>query len=185
MKIPELKENQPLNVIEATYHLQVPISQLCSNASEPRIVEEERIQMKIFTDGIIDKVSEEKVEKINNYYIGKQQYQYALDTLKTKDIYFKNHSYVVIFLIAKTWYHNGHLHSWLDVVKDVSIYLENPRDRKALKDAKLAIKDIQENNRSGNYTTVLSSLLSPRRGLIYFEPKEISKNIYTLKKTKK
>lgn len=73
----------------------------------------------------------------------------------------------------------GHVRGWFDVIKDVSIYLENGKDKKALREAKRFIKQINECN---DYTNYLSSwgLQLPEDERL----EKISKNAYTLKRTK-
>ena len=106
----------------------------------------------------------------------------TVDTLETKNIYFKNHSYVVTYLLAKEFraIHNGG--GWYDVIKNVSIHLENKNDKKALREAKKVIKEIYNYNSYNNPTNYLSiwGLQLPQdEGL-----EKISKNAYTLKRTK-
>ena len=178
MKIMELKENEPLKVIEVIKHLIIPASPGKID-EETKVIEDERIKTIIFTDGEIEKQTEEASQSIDEYYIGKSKYHMTVDTLETKNIYFKNHSYVVTYLLAKEFraIHNGG--GWLDVIKDVSIHLENKNDKKALREAKRFIKQINECN---DYTNYLSSwgLQLPE----YEELEKISKNAYTLKRTK-
>lgn len=88
-------------------------------------------------------------------------------TLETKNIYFKNHSYVITYLLAKEFIAVNNGGGWFDVIKDVSIHLENKNDKKALKETKRVIKEIWK-------------LLFEQGEVL----EEISSNIYTLKRTK-
>lgn len=178
MKIRELKENEPLKVIEVTKHLTVPTSPGKID-EETKVIEDKRIKTIIITDGEIEKQTEETTQDINEFYIGKSKYQMTVDTLETKNIYFKNHSYVVTYLLAKEFraIHNGG--GWLDVIKDVSIHLENKNDKKALREAKRFIKQIYECNDYTNYLSIWGLQLPEDEGL-----EKISKNAYTLKRTK-
>ena len=180
MKIRELKENEPLKVTMVTYHFPAwPDPSTGKVDKDAKPIEDERIKTIIFTDGEIEKQTEEVSQDIEEFYIGKSKYHMTVDTLETKNIYFKNHSYVVTYLLAKEFrtIHNGG--GWFDVIKDVSIHLENKNDKKALREAKRFIKQINECN---DYTNYLSSwgLQLPE----YEELEKISKNAYTLKKTK-
>lgn len=180
MKIRELKENEPLKVIEVTKSF--PAWQDPSNGKidkEAKGFEDERIKTIIFTDGEIEKQTEEASQSIDEYYTGKSKYHMTVDTLETKNIYFKNYSYVVTYLLAKEFraIHNGG--GWLDVIKDVSIHLENKNDKKALREAKRFIKQINECNDYTNYLSIWGLQLPEDEGL-----EKISKNIYTLKRTK-
>ena len=178
MKIRELKENEPLKVIEVTKHLTVPTSPGKID-EETKVIEDKRIKTIIITDGEIEKQTEETTQDINEFYIGKSKYQMTVDTLETKNIYFKNHSYVVTYLLAKEFraIHNGG--GWLDVIKDVSIHLENKNDKKALREAKRFIKQIYECNDYTNYLSIWGLQLPEDERL-----EKISKNAYTLKRTK-
>ena len=170
MKIRELKENEPLKVIEVTKNF--PAWQNPSNGKidkEAKGFEDKRIKTIIITDGEIEKQTEETTQDINEFYIGKSKYHMTVDTLETKNIYFKNHSYVITYLLAKEFRANkGNGGGWYDIIKDVSIHIENKKDIKALREAKRIIKEIN------SYTDN-----SP-----WLDINEISKNIYTLKRIK-
>lgn len=73
--------------------------------------------------------------------------------------------------------HNGG--GWYDVIKNVSIHLENKNDKKALREAKRVIKQINECNDYTNYLSIWGLQLPQDEGL-----EKISKNTYTLKRTK-
>lgn len=181
MKIQELKENEPLKVIEVSKHVMVPQLQL-GDASNYDTIECKQIQMMVFTDGELAMEGEEVTEDISEYYIGKKKYQYTVDTLKTRDVFFRNHSYVITYLIAQRWMSVGNFTGWFDVVEDVSVYLENAKDKKALKDAKRVIGKIQNRNDNVDYSSFLSMYLSRGRGLKDVEIEEIAKNAYSLRK---
>lgn len=188
MKFIELKENEPLEVIEITYHMvipRVPNPYTGKREVESDTVEDKRIQMRIFTDGEIEKQTEETSQNIEEYYIGKKKYQYDVDTLKIKNIYFKNHSYVITYIIANEIMTIGNVTGWFSVIKDVSIYLSNPKDKKALKCAKQVIREIANHNNSVDYSSLFGMLFSRGKGLQKFETEEISKNVYSLKKQNK
>lgn len=165
MKFIELKEHEPLEIIEATNSFGT-----------------ELIQMRIFTDGEIEKEGKETTQPIKEYYIGKKKYQYSLNTLKSKNIYFKNHSYVITYLIASEFRDLGNICGWFDVIKDISIYLKNPKDKKALKCAKQAIKEIANHNSSVDSSSLYAMAFSQGKGLQKFETEIISKNVYSLKR---
>ena len=185
MKFTELKEQEPLEVIEVTKLIMFPEFPNPTTGKIDRkteTVENKRIQMRIFTDGEIAKESEETTQKIKEYYIGKRKYQYDVDILKTKNIYFKNHSYVITYLIANELMTVGNVRGWFDVVKEVSIYLQNPKDKKALKCAKQAIREIANHNNSVDHSSLFGMLFPQEKELQKFETEKISKNVYSLKK---
>lgn len=180
MKIRELKENEPLKVTRVTYHFPAwPDPSTGKVDKDAKPIEDERIKTIIFTDGEIEKQTEETSQSIDEYYIGKSKYHMTVDTLETKNIYFKNHSYVVTYLLAKEFraIHNGG--GWFDVIKDVSVHLENKNDKKALREAKRFIKQINECNDYTNYLSIWGLQLPEDERL-----EKISKNAYTLKRTK-
>ena len=180
MKIMELKENEPLKVIE--------VSRRCKPRSlNLGVVEWKKIKMRIFTDGEI--VCEDEVisQNIDEYYIGKTKYPYDVNILKTKNVYFKNHSYVITYVIAEELMKMGNIGGWFDVVKDVSVYLENSKDRKALKTAKQVICEIEKRNRSVDYSSSLLTMLASQsrsRGLEKLETEVLSDNVYSLSRTR-
>jgi len=180
MKIKELKDNEPLKVIE--------VSRCCKRSFNdpslnPVIDEWKRIQMRIYTDGEIASEDEEISQKINEYYIGRRKYPYDVNRLKTKNVYFKNHSYVITYTIAEQFMTVGNIHGWFDVVKDVSVYLENSKDRRALKTAKQVIRGIENFNKSVDYSSIFTMYLSPKP-IERFQSEKISKNVYCLRKVK-
>ncbi len=180
MKFQELKENEPLEIIEVSDH----IEPIFVDEDDPNLIELDRIQMRIFTDGEIVKESEEIIEDIDTYYFGKKKYDNDVDTIKTKKIYLKNHSYVITYLISKEFISTGNIKGWFDVVKDVTIYLENAKDRKALKSAKKVIRIINNHNNSVDYSSLQRMLYSKAQSIEKFECEKISKNVYTIKRNK-
>lgn len=156
MKICKLKENEPLELIEVSLNMQ-STSPECKNSKEIALTE---IQMKVFTDGVIEKESEGTVKNIDKYYIGKKEYKYKVNTLKTKNVFFKDYSYVITYLIAEEWLNIEGIHGLFDVIKDISIYLKNPKDKKTLKIAKQVIKEIANHNDSINYSSLLGMFVA-------------------------
>lgn len=137
MKIQELKETCPLQVVEVLKHEEIQ--------SQVPILEHKMIQTIVFTDGEIASESEESEENIEDYY--NDWYPYNVDTLKTKNLFFKNYSYIITYLIAKEWATAGRESGYFDIIKDISIYLENSKDKKALKNENVILK-IQNKDRS-------------------------------------
>lgn len=185
MKIRELKENEPLKVTRVTYHFPAwPDPSTGKVDKDAKPIEDKRIKTIIITDGEIEKQTEETTQDINEFYIGKFKYQMTVDTLKIKNIYFKNHSYVITYLLAKEFMVKGSVGGWFDIIKDVSIHIENKKDIKALREAKKVIKEINNLNSHTDYSSLFGMILSQPTKSERFETKEISKNIYTLKRIK-
>ena len=185
MKIRELKENEPLKVTRVTYHFPAwPDPSTGKVDKDAKPIEDERIKTIIFTDGEIEKQTEETFQSIDEFYIGKSKYHMTVDTLETKNIYFKNHSYVITYLIAAEHMTIGNITGWFDIVKEISVYLDNIKDKKQLKEAKRVIKEIDNLNRNTDYSSLFGMILSQPTKSERFETEEISKNVYTLKRTK-
>jgi hypothetical protein len=178
MKVQELKENTPLKVVQVLRHYERPRF----DHDEPRTIEEEEmVQMRIFTDGEIASESDIVTEDIDEYYFGKEKYKQYVDTLKSKNLCFKNHSFVITYTIAQEWTSVGRVHGWFDIIKDVSIYLENRKDRKALKRARHVIAQIENRNASVDYSSLYSMLFSKKYEPVEFNPEEIQENVYNVK----
>lgn len=156
MKIKQLKELEPLQIIEVIKQVKIPNRNL-NNVLNSDIVEVKQIQMRVLTDGQIEKEDEEIKQNVEEYYIGKIKYD-CVDTLKTKNIYLKNHSYAIVFLIANEWLVKENVQGWFDVVKDISIYLEDLKDKKSLKRAKQIIKNLENNMDEIDYSSIFSML---------------------------
>lgn len=165
MKIKQLKEQEPLQIIEVSKQVKIPNRNL-NNTLNSNTVEVKQIQMRVFTDGQIEKEDEEIKQNIEEYYIGKRNYKYDVDTLKTKNIYLKNHSYAIVFLIANEWVVKENVQGWFDVVKDISIYLEDLKDKKSLKRAKQIIKNLENNMDEIDYSSIFSMLGSQNEKVI-------------------
>lgn len=187
MKIKELKEKQPLEVIEVSKHIIFPgFPDPYTGEKEPDIIKEEkRIQMRVFTDGEVEKETGETSKNIYEYYIDKRKYGSDVDTLKTKELFFKNHSFVIVYLLASEVITIGNVCGRFDVVKDVSIYLKNYKDKIALRNAKQIINEIKNHNQGYNYSSLFGMLFSKGKEFKKIEFEEARDNIYTLKKTNK
>ena len=189
MKIKELREGQPLEVVEVAKNIvYLELSKLFEGEIDevPENVDVvKRIQMKIFTDGEIDKETDEITKNIDEYYLDKRKYQSDVDTLKTKNIYFKNYSYVIVYLLASEVVNIGNINDRFDVIKDVSIYLNNSKDKDSLRNAKNQIKEIEKNNNIYNYSSLFGLLFSKGRIKKNIELEELRNKVYTLKKTNK
>lgn len=183
MKIRELKENEPLEVIEVTMKPN-NTDIFDSVLSDFDTVEYSRIKMRILTDGEIERQTEETSQDINEFYIGKNKYQFDVNTLKTKKLYFKNYSYIIAYLVSTEYRQFGTMPRKFDIVNDVSIYLKNEKDKNALICAKQILKDFDINNNSFDNLHLFAMALSQTDEPARLNINEISKNVYTLKRTK-
>ncbi len=177
MQIQELKENSPIQVVEVFQHEQVPPS-FTKDPLNPVILEHKMIQTIVFTDGEIASESDETLKNINEFYINDEKYQYNVDTLKEKTLYLKNYSYVIKYLVAREWTRVGHVVGYFDIIKDISLYLKNLEDKKALKNAKNIMLKIKDNREITTVSDWVLSQAMPQKGIA----EKLSKNVYSLKK---
>lgn len=77
----------------------------------------------------------------------------------------------------------GNIHGWFDIIKDVSIYLKDVKDKNALREAKKIIKAIRNHNNSVNYSSLLEMTLSSREGISKYDYEKIIDNVYSFKKS--
>lgn len=184
MKIRELKENESLEVIEVTMKPN-NTDIFDSVLSDSDTGEYSRIKMRILTDGEIERQTEEISQDINEFYIGENKYQFDVNTLKTKILYFKNYSYIITYLVSTEYRLFGTIPRKFDIVNDISIYLKNEKDKNALICAKQMIKDFVISNNNLDNFHLFAMALSQTDGTARLDINKISKNIYTLKKLNK
>ena len=184
MKIRELKENESLEVIEVTMKPN-NTDIFDSVLSDSDTGEYSRIKMRILTDGEIERQTEEISQDINEFYIGENKYQFDVNTLKTKKLYFKNYIYIITYLVSTEYRLFGTIPRKFDIVNDISIYLKNEKDKNALICAKQMIKDFVISNNNLDNFHLFAMALSQTDGTARLDINKISKNIYTLKKLNK
>lgn len=74
----------------------------------------------------------------------------------------------------------GNISGWFFVIKDITIYLKDLNDKRALKDAKQVIKDIYKLNFQQDYSSILTTINNQMSGLSHFELDNVNKNVLTL-----
>ena len=187
MKYPKLDENEPLKVIEVSQKVRLPNfrpkdGSIPENFEEFETKDLNRLHMKLFTDGEISKESDETKESIDGYYIGKKKYPFDVDTLKTKKVYFKNHSYVITYLLSQEVASIGKVGGWFEFVKDVKIYLRNPKDHKALKEANRVIKTIQGRYNAFDFDSIYGVLFHQGESNEKYDIERKSEDVYSIKR---
>ena len=182
VKIVELRESGPLEVIRVSKHTTYILPEPVDGIGSEETVKNVPIEMMVFTDGVIERECDKKSTRIDEYYIGKKKFEYDVDTLETKNVYFKDFSFIISYLIGQELCTVGNVKGWFSVVKELKIYVKNIKDKRALKNAKRAIKAIKNYNNSVNYSSLFTMMLSQGRELQEIEIEEISDNIYTLKR---
>lgn len=178
MKYQILSENQPLEMTEVTEVVRIP-SCLGKNLGT---IENTQIQNIIFTDGILKKEDYATETPIEEYKIRDKRYNYHVDTLKTKNVYLEDYSYVVKYTVAREFTRVGNIGGWFNVIRDVNIYLKNPKDKEALKKAKKTIKMIQYRLSQVDYSSIFNMIMY--RDSKEFQFEQARNNIYTLKRHK-
>lgn len=179
-KLTEEDSIQIIEIINNERILRSPLEIVQPNEKiEYEIKERKQVQMKVLTDGEIAKVSKSASQDIEEYYFDKEKYFYPVSTLKTKNVYFKNHNYVITYLIAREFTRRGNLLGWFNVIKNIDIYLKNPTDKKSLKIVDQVLKKIENHNNSG--VLFFEMILPKSENLESFEPIEIDENIYSLR----
>ena len=182
VKIVELRESEPLEVIRVSKHTTYILPEPEDGIGTEDTVKDVPIEMMVFKDGVIERECDEKCTRIDEYYIGKNKFEYDVDTLESKKVYFKDFSFIISYLIGQELCTAGSVKGWFSVVKELKIYVKNSKDKRALKNAKRAIKAIKNYNNSVNYSSVFTMMLSQGRELQEIEIEEISDNVYTLKR---
>lgn len=170
----ELKYGESLNVVNVFRNITLP---------DNNNIELEKVRQIVFSDGTIDSEDDEIIEKIDKFpvdsFCGKQLYLYGVDTLKSRNIYFTNYSYIITFYIAEMNVHNRQLHGIADQIFGTQIYLKNKKDLVALRKARKIIKDIDELFNVKRDFTVSSR--EPIVSNCKQKVKQLGKNIYNIK----
>jgi len=177
MKFQQLTKEDPLEVIEVFRQFQRPIPR---NDGSFGTIKMKQIQTFVFTDGEVFKEDCPITVNIDQYFFGKKEYPYPVDFLQKKNIYFQNHHFVITYLNAKEYCKIGNLSGWFSFNKNVSIYLENLKDKKALKEAKKIIQEIHEHDVQTDYSSYLNMLASQTNGLKSFKVDKVSENVYKI-----
>lgn len=185
MKAKILNGNEPITLTRVVFHykeMRAPWEK-----TPPKIIAENRIRTLVYTDGEIDydyknMNDDEEVECHEFYFSNGQKYIPSIDTLITKKLFLKNHSYVVTILVAGETTSVGRVGGWFTLIKDIDIYLKDPKDRKALRTARKVITDIKERNSKMNYSSLYSMVMNPICGLDHFNEQELENGIHKLTK---
>ena len=184
MKIKELKENEPLKVFKITSQEFVPLCECKEEIIKPLMREVEHIYTMTFTDGEVANEREEESRNIDDFYIGKERFylgKYAEPTLKIKNVCFKNYNFIITYLLSNEQGVLGRVGSVFSVIKDISVYLENKKDKAALKNAKQAFHDIHGSAFALRYPPFHLAFSLPNE-FGYFDYEEVSEDIYSLQK---
>lgn len=183
MKIKELKENEQLKMDNVSLHVDIP-GVIGRDERELSIAELERIKMILFTDAKIVCEGEVATESINQYVINGKKYDHDVDTLKTTQLYLDDYSYAITYLISSEWTRFGNIDGWFEVIRDITIYLKDINDRKALPEAKKIIKMIEKYSKRVNFSSFRKYLSTSIVEANDHGFEGVKKNIYILKRDK-
>lgn len=189
MEVTILKDGEPLVIKKATFTYEVPRFDL----SEEKIYSTDaRIRTIVYTDGEIDydykDSNPDKVEKCHDFYFSNgERYDHGIDTVITKNLFLKDYTYAITYVIAEEWTRRGRICGWFSIIKEKNIYLKDKKDRKVLRVVKKAMNDISNQNSRIDYSSVFGNLmssLSAKRGLDHFDEEDLERGIHRLIKTR-
>ena len=133
MKIKVLNNNGNIEIIKVSKHVNTP---------DGETIEIPLIETKMITDGLVGVDGEQKEESIENYHINGKKYDYYIDTIKTQNISLKNYSYAIVYLTAYEYVKVQGKTLWIPIIKDMSVYLSDLKNKKALRQVKQVISHI-------------------------------------------
>ena len=154
--------------------------------TEKDIIEETIITTKILTDGEVlelnqtENIATKTVEFVSN----KIKLSYIIDKTISQKLQLTNANYIIKITCAKDFVRQGNIAGWEEVIKNIEVYLKNPKDKETLKIVKETINQITRNKLSENsslYSYALSNGIQRESSLPYQEKQQ---NIYTLKRIK-
>lgn len=178
MKKQEFTSDGVLELVEVSLRRRIP-KMLCCPESE---FDDVKIQTKIYTDGEVVQVGEPEEENIAEYFIDGKKYTHQVDKLRRTKIYLRDYSYAVVYTLGEEFLTVGNVSGFFKVVKDTKVFLKDMRDLTAMRKAKKTIQMINENNRSANYDSLFSMLMTGNTSPRKMEYEKYNKNVYTLKK---
>lgn len=175
MKIKDLN-NGTIDLIEVSETRTIPPF---GNRTEVCTFDDVKIETKIYTDGVIERIDEPVVTSIKEHFIDGKKYTHKVDKMKRTTIHLKDYTYAVVYTIGEEFMQLDNICGNFRVTKLSEIYLKDRRDRIALRKAKKTMSMVANNNRSINTTSLLSYVLSQPQQIIEYEKQD---NVYTLKR---
>lgn len=111
-------------------------------SKEDSVKKNTKIKPIISTDGEIIKTEFEEPQPINNYYIKGKKYKCPSNTFLIKSkTYIKNASYIILYTMAEEAITS---HKSEYIIKNIEIFLNNKKDKLALKRAKESIIEFKK-----------------------------------------
>ena len=133
-----LNEGEPLNIVRVFNNISLP---------DDTNSEFEKISQVMFQDGEIDYLGKTETFKIDEFCVGKclgkNIYEYNVNTLKLKQVIFKDFSFIISFYIVERPLHNKQLYGLFNQIEGEEIYLKK-KDLKTMKKARKTLRLIYE-----------------------------------------
>lgn len=136
MKHKILDDNQEIEIIEG-------------GKTRPR---RKKVKTMIYTDGNVINCSKKDVIH-DEFIINGKLYEVNGSTFKKTKLAFEDANYVIKVITVNEWTTDGNIHGLFDVIKDIDIYLKNPKDKKTLKIVKKTVTEINRNPTECYYLT--------------------------------
>lgn len=147
---------------------------ICTNKKYKGKNEQEiRVDSRIYTDGNIIEITEEKPKNIYTYKNRNIVYSNLIDIVIARNVKIKNARYILVIYTTKEWKNN----EWHEIIKDIEIHLNNKKDIEALYNAKRTLKMI-----SSKATNIFEKELTTSKNYKDLPYNTYSKNVYMLKK---
>ena len=96
----------------------------------------------VFTDGVVEKVDESRIENINKARISNIRFK-NIDTLEIKDVSLKDYNFIIVVTVSE----EKRLckpYSKYFLIRDVSYYLSDNKNKEALKNVKKICKEMND-----------------------------------------
>jgi len=151
-----------------------------------KTIEEQIVTTKVLTDGEISvlnrivKNGTKTIEFIND----KTKLSYIVDKIISQRVKITDANYVIKISCAKEFVRQGNIAGWPEVIKNIEIYIKDPKDKETLRIVKDTIKQIT-NNKLSDYPSLYNYVLTnnaSRKNTISYQEKQI--NVYRLTRAK-
>ena len=177
-KIKVLKNDEPLTVKRATLRVRYAWS-------NKKYYNREKICTYVYTDGEIVDSEVVCVENTSKFVFSNgKAYDQRIDKVMTKNLYLKDYTYAITYVIAEEYMQVGKVVGFFKVVKDTGVYFKDKVNWKAIRAVCNAITDISEQNTGGNYNSILDVALGKQKKSRRFKEEVLEDKVYRLVKTR-
>ena len=176
MKYKILDENEPILVEKILKLFSFPFNFHDGISTSERIM----VDTEIYTDGQIKELNHLKTQNIIGCKVNGIPYKPSADTYNVNELYLKDANYIIKVTKSLEFYRTSNGGGNRDVVRNIEIYLKNPKDKKTLKEVKCILKE------KNLYMCINDMLISPSKRVISVTGySEIHDNVYCLTKKRK